>query len=227
MVGQRYFDKKYWTTGKVSGYTPTNYNREDYMNEAKASFLTTLYGGEGKWLEAGCAFGWTVECLCKLGVDACGFDISKYAVKNSPDELDGRIKCSDGLDRGLWDEEEFDILVSFETAEHVHISNVDTWLGNLVYWLKPGGKVLMTICLGNDNIRGLDDNDKSHQTLQPRIWWEDKLENLGLVISQETFDKAHSIVVNTEEMQIRGEPENIVQKYGLHVFAWRKPDETD
>ncbi len=223
-VGARYFNKDYWTTGKKSGYNPSRYNRGDYMNEAKAVFLTSLYGGDGCWLEVGCAFGWVVEHLVDLGVDAYGYDISKYAIRNSPEEIKHRLKCSDGLDARLWNPEQFDVIVSFETAEHVPMLNAGTWLYNLASWLKPGGKLFLTICLGSDNIRGLEDNDLSHQTLQPRIWWEDYLEQKGLVKSDEAFSWAHSIVVETKEMSIRGTPENIIEKYGLHIFAWEKPE---
>lgn len=223
-VKQKYFNEEYWTGGTRSGYTPSCYNQEDYMNEAKASFLTQLYGGDGSWLEAGCAFGWVVEQLVEVGVDAYGFDISKHAIKNSPEELNGRVKCSDGLEIKLWEPGVFGKIVSFETAEHVCESDVDTWLSNLEFWLRPGGKLFLTICLGHDNIRGLEDNDLSHQTLQPREWWETKLLNCGLEIDQEAFDKAQEIEVYTEEMQIRGKREKIIQEYGLHIFAWEKPE---
>lgn len=222
-VGARYFNKDYWTKGTKSGYTTSSYNRGDYMNEAKAVFLTQLYGGEGEWLEAGCAFGWVIEHLVDVGVDGYGYDISRYAIKNSPEEIKHRLKCSDGLDVRLWNPEQFDHIISFETAEHVPMMNVGTWLYNLERWLKPGGKLFLTICLGNDNIRGLEDNDLSHQTLQSRLWWEDYLYEMCFNKDDEAFDKAHSIVVETKEMSIRGTPENIIEKYGLHVFAWEKP----
>lgn len=220
-VKARYFDRVYWTTGEKSGYTIGGYNRSDYLNEAKAVFLTKLYGASGKWLEAGCAFGWVVEHLCKLGVDAYGFDISEYAIKNSP--VADRVLCSGGLKRKLYQNGEFDIIVSFETAEHVHISDVDTWLGNLVCWLKPGGNMFLTICLGHGNFRGTDDNDVSHQTLQPREWWEDKLHALGLKSDAKRFNTAYNVVVETDYMGSTTGQENIIERYGLHVFAFRRP----
>lgn len=223
-VGVRYFNEEYWVGGTRSGYTPSCYNQEDYMNEAKASFLTQLYGGDGMWLEVGCAFGWVVEQLRRIDVRAYGFDISKHAIKNAPDTIKYFVCQFDGMNSALYAGGSFDYIVSFETAEHVHESDVDAWLGNLEFWLKPGGKMFLTICLGHDNIRGLEDNDLSHQTLQPREWWEMKLCNCGLEIDQEAFDKAQEIEVYTEEMQIRGKREKIIQEYGLHVFAWEKPE---
>lgn len=221
-IGARYFNEEYWIGGTKSGYTPSCYNREDYMNEAKAIFLTQLYGGDGQWLEAGCAFGWVVEQIRNIGVDARGYDISKYAIRNAPKSIRPYLRRSDGLDVRLWNLRQFDFIVSFETAEHVPMDNVRTWIYNLQFWLKPGGKLFLTICLGHDNIRGLDDNDLSHQTLQSRIWWEDRIRDAGFIIDSESYDKAYSIIVETPEMSIRGTPENIMGKYGLHVFAWEK-----
>lgn len=215
-VKAKYFDKDYWTTGTKSGYTVGGYNRTDYINAAKAGFLVGLYGTEGKWLEAGCSFGWVEEQLLNLGVDAYGFDISKYAIKNCPEIVRDRLKCSDGLKPKLYKESQFDRIVSFETAEHVHITDVDSWIANLVRWLKPGGDLFLTICVGYDNIRGIEDNDVSHQTLQPREWWEEKLEELGLIRDNATRDRTTDVLVETEHG-----PEYLARKYGWHCFAWR------
>ena len=95
------------------------FDRNDYLNEAKAVFLTRLYGGSGKWLEAGCAFGWVVEQLKMIDVDAYGFDISKHSIKNSP--VKDYVKCSNGLKTNLYEKESFNVIFSFETAEHVYI----------------------------------------------------------------------------------------------------------
>lgn len=222
-IGARYFNEEYWIGGTKSGYTPSCYNREDYMNEAKAVFLTQLYGGDGKWLEVGCAFGWVVEQLRNISVDAYGYDISKYSISHCPDDIKYLLHQSNGLKSALYTRSSFDIIFSFETAEHVAMSDVDTWLSSLYFWLKPGGKLFLTICLGHDNIRGLDDNDLSHQTLQPRMWWENSIRIAGFVEDTEVYEKAHNIIVETKEMSIRGTPENIMEQYGLHVFAWEKP----
>lgn len=221
-VTHKYFNKDYWEKGDRSGYTIYNYNQGDYMNEAKAVYLAELYEIGGIWLEAGCAFGWVVEQLRLLDIHALGFDISKHAIKNGYDYQ--VLRQSDGLKTALYTKGQYSLIYSFETAEHVAEMDVEQWLSNLFLWLKPGGHLFLTICLGNNNIRGLDDNDKSHQTLQPRLWWEDWLDRIGFIKDEERFKQSHDIIIETEEMSIRGTPENIIEKYGLHVFTWRKPD---
>lgn len=224
-ITHKYFDKVYWEKGTKSGYTIQGYNQGDYLNEAKACLLTSVYGVDGVWLEAGCAFGWVVEQLMlKYGVNVYGFDISKYSIKHCPGVVKSGLKQSDGLHLGLYEQNSFDIIYSFETAEHVAEQNVYWWIDSLYKWLKPGGKLFMTICLGHNNIRGLDDNDESHQTLQSRIWWEDYLAKTGFVQDDKSYARALTTVVETEEMSIRGTPENLIEKYNLHLFTWEKPN---
>lgn len=219
-VGQRYFNKAYWRDGTRSGYTEAGYDRYNYLNQAKAAYFKVLFSDRlsGEWLEVGCAFGWVVDNLLDLEIDAFGFDISKYAIKHAPEEIRYRLKCSDGLNATLYNEERFDVIVSFETAEHVPMLNVGTWLYNLASWLKPGGELFLTICLGNDNNRGLNDIDESHQTLQPREWWEDRLSEKGLVKNEERFKRASEIVIDVPTGR-----ENIITDYDMYVFCWRKP----
>lgn len=215
----RHFDKTYWITPYTkSGYSPEQgYNRSDYIHGALAAVLTELYGTVGKWLEAGCAFGWLVEQLMVLGVDAYGFDISKYSTKNAPELVNGRVSCHDGLSSKRHLVDEYDVVYSFETAEHVYMDDVPLWLDNLGVWAKPGAKLFMTICLGNDNYRGLNDPDESHQTLQPRQWWDEKLRQAGFVPEDGTLERARQIEVQTERMPA---PQNLALHYKWHAFAY-------
>ncbi len=219
-ITHKYFDKDYWMTPHTkSGYSPQEgYNRGEYAPKATADFLTQLYGLEGKWLEAGCAFGWVVEQLRVFGVHAIGFDISKYAIKNGCDYQ--VLRQSDGLKDALYTKSQFDLIYSIETAEHIHQDNIGIWLGNLHEWIRPGGKLFMTICVGNNNLRGLDDIDLSHQTLQPRSWWEDWLSNVGFVIDKESYDKALSVTLEHDNFD---KPFNAKEYFQWHIFTWKKP----
>jgi cyclopropane fatty-acyl-phospholipid synthase-like methyltransferase len=214
----RYFNEAYWTNGTRSGYTIHNFFRGDHLHQAKALTLQALYQEAEKYLIAGCARGWVVEELVKLDIDAYGFDISKWAVKHSPDVIKDRLNASNGLNPNLYKEGVFDVVATFETAEHIQADDVVDWFLNLFYWLKPGGKLFATICLGHNNIRGVDDNDKSHQTLYSRIWWEDLLSRVGFVMDQETSDKTNNIIVKTKEREM-----NLLEEMGWHLFAWEKP----
>jgi len=229
-ITHKYFDEDYWMTPHVkSGYHPQDgYNQGEYAPQATAEFLMKLYGGirnNGKgeyWLEAGCAFGWVVEQLINLGVYATGFDISKYAIKVSKKQggnISHSVSRTDGLDTSFFADGYYDLIYSIETAEHIHQDDIEKWLGNLYYWLKPGGKLFMTICVGNNNLRGLDDIDESHQTLQPRIWWEDLLEKVGFVKDEERYNKALFVSLEHKEFS---EPINIRDYFDWNIFTWEK-----
>lgn len=216
-----YFNEDYWTNGSRSGYTVHNFFRGDHLHQAKALTLNELYRPVGlidSWLIAGCARGWVVEELVKLDIDAYGFDISKWAIKHSPNIIKERLEASSGLNQKLYKENDFDVIATFETAEHIEADDVAIWFENLYYWLKPGGKLFATICLGHNNIRGVDDNDKSHQTLRPRIWWENVLLKIGFEHDGKSFDKCSGIVVETKEREI-----NLLAEMGWHLFIWEKP----
>jgi len=215
-VGAGYFNRQYWLDGTKSGYSQYSFFRGDHLHQAKALMLQALYGGR-KWLIAGCARGWTVEQLLNLDIDVYGFDISKWAVKNSPDIARDRLAVSNGLDVSLYNLCSFDVIATFETTEHIHSDDISVWLKNLHAWLRPGGKLFATVCLGSDDIRGIDDNDKSHQTLRTRSWWNDEIENAGFVQDDKTYTKALGTVVTTKEREI-----NIVEEMDWNIFAYEK-----
>lgn len=222
-ITHKYFDEVYWMKPHTkSGYSPQEgYTRDEYAPGATAEFLTKLFGTEGKWLEAGCAFGWVVErLLMDHGVDTYGFDISKYSIKNAPKEIDFAIKQADGLKVTEYPVAAFDVIYSIETAEHIHQDDVPAWLSNLYKWMKPGGKLFMTICVGNNNLRGLDDIDLSHQTLQPRQWWENELLKVGFLHDGEKYAEA---VKTTLEHSDIADPFNARNYFQWHIFVWRKP----
>lgn len=218
-IGQKYFDKDYWITGKKSGYTEYNYNSNSYLIEAFAELLHSIYLS-GIWLEAGCAFGWIVEELNKQKIDCYGFDISKYAIKKS--NIPEKVKCSDGLDIKLYTKSKFNLIYSIETAEHIAQDDISIWINNLYTWLKLDGKLFLTICLGNDNIRGMDDNDESHQTLQPREWWDKQFIDAGFKWDQIAYQQAINQIVLTPKMKFSGGAKNIIKEYGKHVFTYKK-----
>jgi len=219
---RRYFDKDYFMKPFFkSGYSPEQgYTREGYLPGAIAQLLVNLYGREGRWLEAGCAFGWVMERLVLMGVDVYGFDISKYAIRHAPKVIRRRVYCHDGLEQQRFSGDSFDFIYSFETAEHVYIDDVPIWLRNLYSWARSGASLFMTVCLGVDNCRGAEDPDLSHQTLQPRDWWDRKILDAGWLYDDKMFYKAHETAVLTSQMD---RAEVLVSHYNWHIFPYMKP----
>jgi 2-polyprenyl-3-methyl-5-hydroxy-6-metoxy-1,4-benzoquinol methylase len=86
------YDSVYFNSGgAIGGYD--NYRWNSYLNEdssvlankfvQKALTLSVDLSGK-KVLVVGCAYGFLVQYLISLGVDAYGMDISSYAVSQSP-----------------------------------------------------------------------------------------------------------------------------------------------
>lgn len=216
----KYFNKDYWMTkGKRSGYSPQQgYTRQDFQWEAIAVMLRDIFGDDKKYLEAGCAFGWIVEWFVKDGIQVCGFDISQYAIEHAPLLAKGWVICLDGFDLPYGDNV-FDVLYTLETVEHIAPDDVDRWWRELYRVLKPGAQVFAAVCVGNDNKRGVDDIDKSHQTLQPIEWWYEKLSELGFTADKDLEQELYKHKVKTNRLD---EPLCLAEYYDWRILGLRR-----
>ena len=218
-IDGKYFDRDYWMVkGKRSGYSPEQgYTRQDFQWEAIAKMIYEILG-HGTYLESGCAFGWIVEWLVSYNISAKGYDISQYAIDHAPDIVKSRVICSDGFDLPFHNES-FDFSYNLETAEHIAPENVDRWWGELYRVLKPGAKVFSAVCVGHDNKRGVEDIDKSHQTLQPLDWWYEKLSNVGFVFDDDLVNELCSHKVKTDRLD---EPLCLAKYYDWRILGLEK-----
>ena len=71
-----------------------------------------------KVLDVGCAKGFLVKDLVDLGIDAYGLDISDYALKNAPIEIQGRVHLGDAKNLQFPDNS-FDLVLSINTAHNL------------------------------------------------------------------------------------------------------------
>lgn len=65
---------------------------------ARADWLIGQYGTAGRWLIAGCGWGFLVQALRARGVDAYGVDASAWAIAQAPLEIQGRLSVGDCAD---------------------------------------------------------------------------------------------------------------------------------
>lgn len=88
------FDEDYFLRGIETG--KSNYQNYRWLEQRTISFAKSLISvldiqtGETV-LDFGAALGFTVKALKRLGVDAWGYDISEWAVKNCDEEVKHRI----------------------------------------------------------------------------------------------------------------------------------------
>jgi len=223
--GKQYFDKDYFdkdyfeTKGYKSPYNKQNFNRESYLHWALVTWIVQslkLHGTE-RVLEIGCAYGWTVEQFIKrYKMDVCGQDISAYATANAPLEIKHKIHECTNIEIAF--DDTFDLIYSLETFEHVPNPLVSDYFKNIYNALNDNGILFCTICLGWNDDRGAD-IDQSHQTLQPRDWWNNKLEEAGFILRKDLEAEAYELGLQTANM-VQGEW--LPRKYNWHVFAAQK-----
>lgn len=80
--GYEYFDSPDSVTG-FRGYRPEGNAAEGRRNFAVEARAISLIAGVKTVFDVGCAKGFLVKALRDLGVDACGIDVSEYAIENA------------------------------------------------------------------------------------------------------------------------------------------------
>lgn len=101
------FDESYYRGSFVANPNPAgydNYNENTYFDENFASLASKFiakFGSIGvalagkKVLVVGCAYGYLVQELVNLGVDAYGMDISTFAISQAPSSISSRVMVGD------------------------------------------------------------------------------------------------------------------------------------
>ena len=90
------FDESYFEGGAPGGYDA--YGRTAYhmlSAASKARRLKSEFDLKGAVLIVGCAYGFLIEELVKLGIDAYGMDISPFAIGQATPEIQSRLVLGD------------------------------------------------------------------------------------------------------------------------------------
>jgi SAM-dependent methyltransferase len=124
----------------LSGYE--RYDR--YMSNADvAAYLVWRFLPGRHTLDAGCAFGFVVEALRELDVDAEGVDVSFFAIDHASPGARGHVRQGSLLDRLPFEDANFDAVTALETLEHLPPESIPSAIGELRRVC--GGYLLATI----------------------------------------------------------------------------------
>ena len=122
-------------------------------------------------LEIGCAKGFLVKALRDLGVSAYGCDISEYALNEAPEEVKDYLYLIDITDQKPVTLPKFDLIVSFDTFEHLPEES----LNNVFAFLRATGTRFYIKVATPDTPDW--QHDETHITVKPLEFWEERFED--------------------------------------------------
>lgn len=125
----------------------------------------------------GCGIGSYLEAAFNVGLQNIrGYDIGgKHAAKYTPDHIKRFVKYLD-CTKPIKLFREYDLVISFETAEHIEPSGTDIFVDNLVKAMAHSGILMFT---------GAPEEQEGcgHINGRPKEFWQQQFENRGLIFN--------------------------------------------
>lgn len=135
---------KGYFTGDPSYSAYDNYQEDKpFITRNIVKYLTKIlqWKKNGRLLDVGCAMGYGVEMAIRAGLDAYGFDPSKYATERAR-TLVGSHRIKTGtIDSVSYPKASFDVITLFDVFEH--LADPAGNLGKLWSYLKDGGIIVI------------------------------------------------------------------------------------
>ena len=168
-VTAQFYDEDYYGTSYDQSGIPYSRDQPEWINyfgSVATSIVSTLHPGTA--LDVGCAVGMLVEGLRSCGVEAQGIDISAWAIRQVPPELEPYCRVgsiTEDIDG------HYDLITCFEVLEHLPPSLADTAVGN--------------ICRHADSVLFAstpDDFDEpTHLNVEPGSYWASHFLRQGFI----------------------------------------------
>ena len=132
------------------------------------------------WLDVGCGTGQAMHYLLQRGIDCVGLEGSEAAIAASP--VAERIRCVN-LNNPVQLSQTFDLVWSYEVAEHIHPNFVDPFVDTLT---GHGDIVLMSAAQPGQGGAG-------HFNVQPPAYWIAKLRQRTFMFLKDFTDCLHQL----------------------------------
>jgi hypothetical protein len=150
------YDGGYFGEGRnpVDRMGLSGYERYDrFMSNADvAAYLVWRFLPAQHTLDCGCAFGFVVEALREIDVDAEGVDVSFFAIDHASPGARGHVRQGSLLDRLPFDSASFDAVTALETLEHLPPESIPAAIAELRR--VSGGYLMATIPSFGPNANG-------------------------------------------------------------------------
>lgn len=163
------YDENYFLRGEASGRS--NYTDYRWMEERTIAFARRLVDHLGiqrgqTFLDVGCALGFTVKALRRIGVQAWGYDISEWAINNCDPEITPYVRTSS------WPGH-FDYMLLKDVAEHLEPGQLRDLIDRLTGQLRKAMLLIVPLSgiEGGRYIRDADNKDVTHIIRWPLEAW--------------------------------------------------------
>lgn len=135
------FDKDYWDGDRKFGYGGYKYDGRWNVVARKMAEHYGLMAGD-KILDVGCGKGFLLYEFTQVvpGIEVCGIDISKYAIKNSKEEVRPFL-VEASAEKLPFEDKKFDLVYSITTLHNLYI-----------YQLKKALKEIERVSKGKSHI---------------------------------------------------------------------------
>ncbi len=131
-------------------------------------------------LDVGCAKGWAVYQLTKVGKKSQGIEITRLGVESAK-QLGRNVKQGNILNMYNIKDNSFDVTMTTDVLEHLHIDDIDKAIKNLIRVSSKYTVHRIATWAGNTN----NWKDFKHLIPDPHLtvrdlnWWEDKFKQHG------------------------------------------------
>lgn len=170
------YDRDYYIGGTKSAYS-------DYGPGGWADDLTALVLElrPDSVLDVGCAYGFVVQRLRALGIEANGFDISEFAIGRGDSSY---LWIGDAADETSYIA--CDLILASELPEHLTEAQARLFLRHA---RRFGRRALLLICVDTSEVDhgpAPDAGDVTHINVRPMPWWVREAREAGWQIGDST-----------------------------------------
>jgi SAM-dependent methyltransferase len=184
------YDENYFERGEKGGVSL--YENYRWLPELTIPFAFRIIEElnikkDDKILDFGCAKGYLVKAFRLLYRNAFGIDISEYAVRYAPQDINNYVACTSSVIAFC---NKYDWIISKDTLEHIDYEDIDSTL----FLLKEATKNMFCIIpLGDGNKYNIDEYNKdiTHRIGESLDWWKRRFLKAGFKIKKATYHMEH------------------------------------
>jgi SAM-dependent methyltransferase len=198
-----WYDRDYFETGAKSNWN-NGYGWPQFRGvfTDAAACLADLFPEAQSFLDIGCAKGFLVRALRERGLEAWGFDHSRWAIEHA-DAAARQFLTLDSVDTAEFDRQ-FDVAVAMSIFESLTETQLHAFLPRARRWTRHA--LFAVVALPTPAPRG----DLSQITLRDRGWWIDCLHRAGW--RQDALHRSFEIVARRHRVPMQ-------MRWNVHVVS--------